>query len=467
MKNKILKKSMIFLAMLLIFGSVAAVKPQSVSAAVRNRFVVKNGSYYFYDKTGKPAKGWYRSSSGVKYYFDRTTGAAKPGIRSIGGRKYCFDKRGKMLTGWQTVNKKTYFFDRSKGYMHIHEILKADKKRYYLDRNGVRRTGRIKIGSRWYAFDRRTGAQLLNQWYKDSNGACYFAGKTYSLASGFYKIGSSWYYFRPADGRMLLGWQTIGGQRYLLHTRTGARFENCKVTLRKNMYCFDSQGRLCRNKWVTVNGKTYYAQSDGLLVTGWLTKTEGRYYFNSKGEKQTGWITVNGKKYYMNPSSGIMAVRKWIDKNHYVGKDGAWIKGYTEKDLKWPLSSQYDYISSYFGPRSQPGPNASSYHKGIDIPAPHGTPIYAAAAGTIRLIQSESESGGAGNYTQIDHGNGIVTEYMHQSRFADIKVGMKVKKGQLIGYVGNTGNSYGAHLHFGVIKNSERKNPLEYVNIPQ
>lgn len=458
---------MLLVMFLLILGGTATVRTQCVSAAVRNRFVVRNGSYYFYDKTGKPARGWYRSNNGVKYYFDKTTGAAKPGIQSIGNRKYCFDKYGKMLSGWQTVNKKTYFFDRSSGCMHSHEILKTDGKRYYLDKNGVRRTGRIKIGSRWYVFDRKTGAQLINQWYRDSDGSRYFAGKSYSLVNGFYKVGSSWYYFRPTDGRMLLGWQTIGGHRYLLHTRTGARFENCKVTLKQSMYYFDSQGKLCKNKWLTVNGKTYYAQSNGLLVTGWLTKTEGKYYFNSKGERQSGWITVNGKQYYMAPSSGIMAVSKWIDKTHYVGKNGAWIKGYTEKDLSWPLSVQYTYISSYFGPRSQPGPNASSYHKGIDIPASQGTPIYAAAAGTIKLIQVESESGGAGNYTQIDHGKGIVTEYMHQSGFANIKVGMQVKKGQIIGYVGNTGNSYGAHLHFGVINNGERKNPLEYVNIPQ
>ena len=182
---------------------------------------------------------------------------------------------------------------------------------------------------------------------------------------------------------------------------------------------------------------------------------------------RTGWITVKGKKYYMEPSTGIMAKSKWIDKNHYVGKDGAWIKGYVEKDLRWPLSSQYNSISSYFGPRNKPGANASSYHKGIDIPAPQGTPIYAAAAGTVKLIQVESESGGSGNYTQIEHSKGIVTEYMHQSKFANIKVGMKVKKGQLIGYVGNTGNSYGAHLHFGVIDNGERKDPLKYVNVPE
>lgn len=73
------------------------------------------------------------------------------------------------------------------------------------------------------------------------------------------------------------------------------------MTLSKNMYCFDTKGRLCRDRWAKINGKTYYAQSNGLLVTGWLTRTEGKYYFNSKGETRSGWITVKGKKYYMEP----------------------------------------------------------------------------------------------------------------------------------------------------------------------
>lgn len=61
----------------------------------------------------------------------------------------------------------------------------------------------------------------------------------------------------------------------------------------------------------------------------------------------------------------------------------------------------------------------------------------------------------------------MITEYMHQSKFANIKIGQKVKRGQLIGYVGNTGASYGAHLHFGVIVNNVNKDPLNYVDVPK
>lgn len=203
------------------------------------------------------------------------------------------------------------------------------------------------------------------------------------------------------------------------------------------------------------------------MLTGWVVVSGNSYYMNKTGERQTGWIKLSGKRYYLDPATGIMARNKWIDKKHYVGNDGAWISGYTGKCFSWPLAASSNIITSKFGPRTAPGPAASTYHKGIDIAAKYGQKIYAAAAGTVELIQPASQGGGAGNYTRIRHANGMITEYMHQSKFANIKIGQKVKRGQLIGYVGNTGASYGAHLHFGVIVNNINKDPLNYVDVPK
>src|SRR5215213_7216419 len=83
-------------------------------------------------------------------------------------------------------------------------------------------------------------------------------------------------------------------------------------------------------------------------------------------------------------------------------------------------------------------------HEGVDIGAAEGTPIWAADDGTVVLQQSEAESGGYGNYTCIDHGGGISTCYAHQSAFS-VSVGEQVTQGQVIGLVGNTGHSFGAH----------------------
>ncbi|MDQ3726081.1 MAG: peptidoglycan DD-metalloendopeptidase family protein [Actinomycetota bacterium] len=101
-------------------------------------------------------------------------------------------------------------------------------------------------------------------------------------------------------------------------------------------------------------------------------------------------------------------------------------------------------------------------HEGIDIAAPEGTPIRAAADGTVILMQSEYESGGYGNYSCLDHGGGLSTCYAHQSQFATSS-GASVNQGDLIGYVGNTGHSFGAHLHFEVRINGAATDPMGYL----
>jgi len=119
----------------------------------------------------------------------------------------------------------------------------------------------------------------------------------------------------------------------------------------------------------------------------------------------------------------------------------------------WPIEGT---VTSGFGYRW------GRMHEGIDIAAAEGTPIRAAASGTVILMQSEYESGGYGNYTCIDHGGGLSTCYAHQSSFAT-SVGAGVSQGDLIGYVGNTGHSYGAHLHFEVRINGAPTDPLGYL----
>ena len=101
----------------------------------------------------------------------------------------------------------------------------------------------------------------------------------------------------------------------------------------------------------------------------------------------------------------------------------------------WPVGGTF---TSPFGMRW------GRLHAGVDLAAPEGTPIRAAEAGNVVLA---GWTGGYGNYTCIAHGGGLSTCYAHQSRYGT-SVGAKVTQGQVIGYVGNTGHSFGAHLHF-------------------
>lgn len=125
----------------------------------------------------------------------------------------------------------------------------------------------------------------------------------------------------------------------------------------------------------------------------------------------------------------------------------------------WPCPD-YNRISSYFGPRPQPVPGASTNHKGIDLTASYGTAILASASG---MVTTATHSNSAGNYIVIAHGNGMSTVYMHCSLLL-VYVGDNVEQGEMIAKVGSTGYSSGNHLHFGIIKNGTYVDPLEYVS---
>ncbi|MDP2711700.1 MAG: peptidoglycan DD-metalloendopeptidase family protein [Solirubrobacteraceae bacterium] len=119
----------------------------------------------------------------------------------------------------------------------------------------------------------------------------------------------------------------------------------------------------------------------------------------------------------------------------------------------WPVNGA---LTSPFGPRW------GRLHAGIDIGAAEGTPIHAADSGRVVLMQSTAASGGYGNYTCVQHTSTMSTCYAHQSRFST-SLGASVSRGQVIGAVGNTGNSFGAHLHFEVRVNGSPVNPMGYL----
>ena len=115
------------------------------------------------------------------------------------------------------------------------------------------------------------------------------------------------------------------------------------------------------------------------------------------------------------------------------------------------------------GPITSPfGPRWGRLHAGIDIPAPDGTPIRAADSGKVVLLQGVGASGGYGNYTCIQHTATMSTCYAHQSRLGT-SLGTSLSKGQVMGYVGNTGHSFGAHLHFEVRINGTPVDPMGYL----
>lgn len=116
-------------------------------------------------------------------------------------------------------------------------------------------------------------------------------------------------------------------------------------------------------------------------------------------------------------------------------------------------------ISSHYGQRTDPFYKVSKFHGGIDFSGPIGIGIYATADGTVVKVQRSKN--GYGNSVLIDHGYGYKTRYAHLDSFK-VKRGDKVKRGQEIGTMGNTGKSTAPHLHYEVIKNNKTVNPINF-----
>ena len=134
--------------------------------------------------------------------------------------------------------------------------------------------------------------------------------------------------------------------------------------------------------------------------------------------------------------------------------------------LQWPLTVPGS-ITSHFGYRQDPFTGKTDYHSGTDIAAPDGIPILAAAGGTVTIANSLDAWGGSyGYHVKLDHGGELETLYAHCSAIC-VTAGRQVKQGEVIGYVGSTGNSTGNHLHFEVWQNGQRVDAQIYFNISE
>ena len=125
----------------------------------------------------------------------------------------------------------------------------------------------------------------------------------------------------------------------------------------------------------------------------------------------------------------------------------------------WPTRG---WLTGTFGGRSDPFTGEPGYHQGIDISTEKGSPVYVTAAGTVDFA---GVNGDYGNEIDVRHGFGLMTRYGHLSRFA-VKPGQVVKRGEVIGYVGSTGRSTGAHLHYEIHANGNLLNPLQLLTQP-
>ena len=133
----------------------------------------------------------------------------------------------------------------------------------------------------------------------------------------------------------------------------------------------------------------------------------------------------------------------------------------TSSGFLYPLPAGTSYVSCAYGWRIHPITGNRSFHTGVDLAAASGTSIYASKSGTVTTATYDSVWG---YYVTINHGDGTSTLYGHMTRFT-VSAGQSVSQGQVIGYVGSTGWSTGAHLHFNIYVNGSTVNPMSYVSV--
>jgi murein DD-endopeptidase MepM/ murein hydrolase activator NlpD len=134
-----------------------------------------------------------------------------------------------------------------------------------------------------------------------------------------------------------------------------------------------------------------------------------------------------------------------------------WIRANAAPNL-WPVEGQ---VTGSFGERIDPFNGEGAFHSGVDIASSYGTPVVAPADGVVMLTET---LGGYGKTIMVDHGNGISTRYGHLSGYA-VTAGQHVHRGDVIGYVGESGRSTGPHLHYEVRINNTPVNPYKYLRI--
>ena len=159
-------------------------------------------------------------------------------------------------------------------------------------------------------------------------------------------------------------------------------------------------------------------------------------------------ISINNKK---------LEYFKFLTDDGYIDYFNREGKNVKKSILKTPLDGAR--ISSNFGMRKHPISGYNKMHKGVDFAAPKGTPVYAGGNGIIEYV---GNNGGYGKYIRIRHNNEYKTAYAHLSGFnKGISKGVRVNQGDIIGYVGSTGNSTGPHLHYEIIFQNKQINPLK------
>ena len=279
-----------------------------------------NGScfYHYADGwvDGKNLQGWVADNGRWWYLIGNgTLNYPKKQLYKVGIDTYYFDEDGWMVTGWQQIDEKWYYF-RSWGGMQYDAVFGVEKDGitdyYYADKNGVMASDEwLKINGEWYYF-RDWGARLYNAFHDDGENLYYLKSDGKMAHDEWLQINGKWYYFRS--------W--------------GAAYRNELFTDPSdgNVYFGDSDGSMVHDEWIQVEEDWYYFRSWGAAMNiGLWSDGVNTYYFGKDCKMKTGWIAADDDTYFFR-DWGARLYDAWILEGEtwkYVDKEGKYIP---EKD---------------------------------------------------------------------------------------------------------------------------------------
>lgn len=327
---------------------------------IKGKLLLDGKLYYLDPSSGILHTGWFKI--GKKYYYGKkadgelvintwkggrylkSDGSATTGWAEIGGKSYLFNSAGKKRNGWVKYKKVMYYC--VKGVVQKNSWI--GKKKYYVLSSGARASGWQLIGKNTYYFDpssglRKTGIVKINgiKYFLGTNGKLrknswvgsnkYYASASGSLVTGLQSINGSLYFFKPGGKKLVGKTKTINSNTYYFK-KDGAAARDCWVKINSKYYYFQSNGTMAKNKWIG----NYYVGLDGVRTnqtkkTGWQTANGKKYYYNKKGALVTGWKTISGNKYYFDLNTGAMltGLQTINNQKYYFYSDGRLAKSVT------------------------------------------------------------------------------------------------------------------------------------------
>lgn len=264
-------------------------------------------------KSSASSGTWVRE--GKKYKYKSNGKFVKNKVKKIKNKYYYFNKKGVCKTGWVRIGKNKYFFHKKKRYAYV---------------------GKKKIGNYYYIFDSK-GRLAADEGLYQYNSKYYYLSAKGQLEKGWKQINGSWHFFDMSNYKMYTGRKKINNEIYYF-TDSGEAYHGIYETDKYKYFC-NSWGKMLVREMIDYEGKKYYADEKGHLVTGLCTVDSKTYYFDDECEMQTGFVEVNGGKMFFDGNGVLCVNRSFKEKGNVYLADA---DGYIVRN-RWVNGRFYDY----------------------------------------------------------------------------------------------------------------------------